>query len=142
MTSTKAVSTREAVLLEPGKGRAYPMGRIAAVFKADGAETENRYSVSEWSLEPHTQGPGAHAHPEDSVFYVIEGTMSVLVGARWTHATRGSFLLIPGGVVHDFENRTGERAALLSFLVPGEFEAEMPGIAAWFTEHPPADAGR
>ena len=58
VTSTKAVSTREAVLLEAGKGRAYPMGRIAAVFKADGAETENRYSVSEWSLEPHTQGPG------------------------------------------------------------------------------------
>ena len=142
MTSTKAVSTREAVLLEPGQGRAYSMGRIAAVFKADGAETENRYSVSEWSLEPHTQGPGAHAHPEDSVFYVIEGTMSVLVGERWTHAPRGAFLLIPGGVVHDFENRTGERAALLSFLVPGEFEPEMPGIAAWFKEHPPRDAGR
>ena len=132
---------REAVLLEPGQGRAYPMGRIGAVFKADGAETQNRYAISEWSLEPHTQGPGPHAHPEDDIFYVIEGTMSVLVGERWTHATEGAFILIPGGIVHDFENRTGERAALLNFSVPGAFEKEMPGIAAWFAENPPKDAG-
>jgi hypothetical protein len=30
---------RRPVLLGPGEGRAYPMGRISAVFKADGAET-------------------------------------------------------------------------------------------------------
>jgi len=65
------------------------MGRISAVFKADGAETASRYSISEWWLEPNTQGPGAHSHPEDDVFYVIEGTMSVLVGEKWTHATQG-----------------------------------------------------
>ena len=37
------------------------MGRIGAVFKADGEETAGRYSISEWWLEPNTQGPGAHA---------------------------------------------------------------------------------
>lgn len=140
MKSTEPASEREAVLLEPGQGRAYPMGRIGAVFKADGAETQNRYAISEWWLEPHTQGPGPHSHAEDDIFYVIEGTMSVLVGERWTHATKGSFVLVPGGVVHDFENRTGERAAMLNIAVPGEFEKEMPGIAAWFAEHPPKDA--
>ena len=31
------------------------MGRISAVFKADDAETESRYSISEWWLEPRTQ---------------------------------------------------------------------------------------
>jgi hypothetical protein len=39
------------------------MGRIAAIFKADGTETQGRYSISEWWLEPRTQGPGAHSHP-------------------------------------------------------------------------------
>jgi hypothetical protein len=34
------------------------MGRIAAVFLADGAETRERHSVSEWGLDPNTQGPG------------------------------------------------------------------------------------
>jgi mannose-6-phosphate isomerase-like protein (cupin superfamily) len=58
------------------------MGRIAAVFKADGIKSESRYSISEWRLEPHTQGPGAHSHAKDDIFYVIEGTMSFLVGER------------------------------------------------------------
>lgn len=131
---------REPVLLEPGQGRAYPMGRIGAVFKADGAETQDRYSISEWWLEPHTQGPGPHSHPEDDVFYVIEGTMSVLVGEHWTQAAKGSFVLVPGGTVHDFENRTDRRAGLLNVSVPGAFEKEMPGISAWFAEHPPKRA--
>jgi mannose-6-phosphate isomerase-like protein (cupin superfamily) len=66
-------SPRKAVILGPGEGRSYPMGRIGAVFKADGTETDSHYSVSEWWLEPHTQGPGAHSHAEDDIFYVIEG---------------------------------------------------------------------
>jgi hypothetical protein len=44
---------RPAVILAPGAGRAYPMGRINALFKADGEETGNRYSISEWWLDPH-----------------------------------------------------------------------------------------
>ena len=118
------------------------MGRIGAVFKADGSESQSRYSISEWWLEPHTQGPGPHAHPEDDIFYVIEGTMSVLVGDEWTHAERGSFVLIPGGVTHDFENRGDVRAAVLNLSIPGAFEPHMPDIAKWFAEHPPGDAGR
>ena len=54
---------RKAIVLGPGEGRAYPMGRISAVFKADGRETGAGYSISEWWLEPHTKGPGAHSHP-------------------------------------------------------------------------------
>ncbi|HEY4083929.1 MAG TPA: cupin domain-containing protein [Burkholderiaceae bacterium] len=132
---------RQALVLGPGEGRAYPMGRISAVFKADEAETQSRYSISEWWLEPHTKGPGPHVHPEDDVFYVIEGTMSVFANGDWTHATRGSLILIPGGTTHDFENRGDVRAGLLNLQVPGPFEPHMPGIAQWFIENPPGHAG-
>ena len=44
--------------------------------------------------------------------------MSVLVGDRWTHAARGSFVLVPGGTTHDFENRGSVRATVLNFSVP------------------------
>ena len=115
------------------------MGRIQAVFKADGDETAGGYSISEWWLEPHTKGPGAHSHPEDDVFYVIGGTMSLLVGDTWIDAGPGSFVLVPGGVTHDFENRSDRRAGILNFS-NGEFESEMPGIAEWFAENPPGDA--
>ena len=134
-------SPRNAVVLAPGEGRAYPMGRIGAVFKADGAETASRYSISEWWLEPHTQGPGAHAHPEDDVFYVIEGTMSFLVDDAWIDAPHGSFVLVPGGATHDFENRGDARAGVLNLSIPGDFEQHMPGIVEWFVEHPPGNAG-
>jgi mannose-6-phosphate isomerase-like protein (cupin superfamily) len=132
---------RAPIVLRPGKGRSYPMGRISALFKADGAETGGRYSISEWWLEPHTKGPGAHSHPEDDIFFVIEGTMSFLLGDEWTHAAAGSFVLVPGGVTHDFENRGSARAGVLNFSVPGEFEEDMPGIVEWFAANPPGKAG-
>jgi quercetin dioxygenase-like cupin family protein len=125
------------VVLAPGEGRRYDMGRIQAVFKADGAETAGGYTISEWWLEPDTTGPGAHSHPEDDTFYVLEGTMSVLVGDEWIDAPKGSFVLVPGGTVHDFENRGETRAGVLNFGSPGNFEQHMPGIAQWFRDHPP-----
>jgi hypothetical protein len=78
MNSHASAGARVGIVLAPGEGRAYPMGRITAVFKADGDETRGAYSIAEWWLEPHTEGPGAHALPEDDVFYVIEGTMKCI----------------------------------------------------------------
>ena len=134
-------SPRKPVVLPPGGGRDYPMGRIRALFKADGAESADRYSISEWWLEPHTLGPGAHSHEEDDVFYVIAGTMSVLVGSEWIDAEPGAFVLVPGGTTHDFQNRGAVRAGILNLSIPGGFEVEMPAIRDWFVEHPPGRAG-
>lgn len=132
-------AARKPIVIQPGGGRDYPMGRIRAVFKADGDETAQAYSISEWWLEPHTKGPGAHSHPEDDIFFVIEGTMSLFVGDHWIDAKQGAFVLVPGGTTHDFENRSDARAGVLNFT-NGEFESAMPGIAEWFAQHPPGDA--
>ena len=141
MTESASRAGRRAVILGPGEGRAYPMGSISAVFKADGAETDQRYSISEWWLDPHKKGPGPHSHSEDDVFYVLAGTMSVLVDTEWVAASAGSFLLVPGDMTHAFENRGSVRAGMLNVSVPGDFEKRMPGIAQWFAEHPPENTG-
>jgi mannose-6-phosphate isomerase-like protein (cupin superfamily) len=140
MVEESVPSQRKPIFLRPGGGRTYPMGRISSVFKADGDETAERYSISEWWLEPNTKGPGAHSHEEDDIFYVLEGTMSILIGDQWVDAPKGSFVLAPAGLTHDFENRTRERAGVLNLSVPGGFEEDMPEIARWFAEHPPGDA--
>ena len=114
--------------------------RLSAVFKADGDETESRCSVSEWWLEPHTKGPSAHQHPEDDMSFVLDGTISFLLGDEWVDATAGSFVLVPGGMPHSFENRTGRRAGFLSISAPGDFEPRMPSIADWFRERADEDA--
>jgi mannose-6-phosphate isomerase-like protein (cupin superfamily) len=136
----EGVVRRAPIFLAPAAGRGYPMGRIRALFKADGDETGGAYSISEWWLEPNTRGPGAHSHDEDDVFFVIEGTMSFLLGEQWVDAPRGSFILAPAGMTHDFENRSSARAGVLNFSCPGNFEASMPSIAEWFAKNPPQDA--
>src|SRR4029079_14531732 len=111
-----------------------------AVFKADGTETGAHYSISEWWLEPHTAGPRPHAHPAGDIFYGLGRAMSVLVGSEWTHAGPGSFVLIPGGVTHDFENRGDVRAGVLTFYGHGTFEDARPEIARWWRDNPPKEA--
>ena len=132
---------RPAIFRLPGEGRRYAMGRIEALFLADRTETKERYSISQWWLDPHTKGPGAHVHDEDDVFFVIEGTMSFLMGDDWVDAPPGSFVLAPGGTTHDFENRGDARAGALNFYLPGPFEQDMPGIVEWFLANPPGQAG-
>ena len=59
---------------------------------------------------------------------------SFLAGDRWIDAARGSFLRIPAGVTHDFENRSGERAGALNLFLPGGFEPMMLAIVDWFVK--------
>lgn len=138
--SIRRAGTRKAIYLLPGEGRRYQMGRIDALFKADNKETSGRYSVSEWWLKANTKGPGAHKHADDDIFFVMQGTMSFRLGHRWIDAPKGAFVLVPGGTIHDFENRTTKKAGVLNFSVPGGFESSMPGIVDWFQKHPPTNA--
>lgn len=127
------------LILRPGEGRHYEMGTIQAIFKADNEETGKKYSVSEWWLEPKSKGPGIHSHEEDDLFYVLEGTMSFFINDKWIDAPKGSFILAPAHVKHDFENRSQVRACVLNFSVPGSFESNMPMIVEWFKKNPPGE---
>src|SRR5690606_40131092 len=65
----------------------------SAIFKADEEETQEKYSISEWWLEPNTEGPGAHEHEEnDEIFYVLEGVTTFLIGDKWIDAEKGTML--------------------------------------------------
>jgi mannose-6-phosphate isomerase-like protein (cupin superfamily) len=112
------------LVLAPGAGRAYAIGPMRGVFKADGPETGDRYCVSEWFVEPRASGPGPHRHEaNEELFVVTEGTMWFLIGEDWIEAPRGTFLRVPAGVTHDFENRSDERAGAFNVFIPGGFEA-------------------
>lgn len=126
------------IVLGPGEGRRYEMGRLRAVFKADGAETGDRYSVSEWLMEPGFEGVGAHSHEaNDEIFFVTAGRPELLVGEEWRAVEAGAFLRIPAGVMHNFRNLSGEPAALMNVFIPGGFETNMPAIVEWFANNPP-----
>ncbi|HRP32928.1 MAG TPA: cupin domain-containing protein [Agriterribacter sp.] len=126
----------DALILPPGQGRVYDCGTMTAVFKADENETAEKYSISEWWLNPGSDGPGAHLHEDnDEVFYVLEGTTSFLIGDKWIDAERGAFVRIPAKTIHDFANRTDKQTGVLNFFIPGGFERNMPAIVKWFEEN-------
>ena len=66
--------------------------------------------------------------------------LSLFIDGQWIDAPKGSFVIAAGGTKHDFENRTSERAGVLNVSVPGDFEPQMPAIAAWFRDRSPSDA--
>lgn len=133
MTDPSALQRPDAIVRLPGEGRHYPCGPMQATFLADGGETGDRYSVSIWRVDPRQPGPGAHSHEaNDELFFVFEGTMTFLVGDRHIDAPSGTFLRIPAGTMHDFENRTDAPAAALNVFIPGGFEASMPAIVEWY----------
>ena len=128
------------LVLNPNDGRSYPMGRMSAVFKADLKETDSTLSVSEWWLEPNTEGPHIHKHPETHLFYVIEGKLTVyLEGKNWFEAEKGSYIFIPGETEHSFENRGDNTVGFMSINTPGGFEENIPHIVNYFEENPLGD---
>lgn len=127
---------QDALILKAGEGRSYKCGDMTAIFKADENETAEKYSISEWWLEPNAGGVGAHHHEDnDEVFYVLEGVVSILVGDKWFEAEKGTFIRVPSRTMHDFKNEKDEHAGLLNFFIPGGFERNMPAIVQWFEEH-------
>lgn len=129
------------LVIAPEDGRTYPMGRMSAVFKADLDETDSTLSVSEWWLEPNTEGPHLHQHPESHLFYVIDGSLSVyLQGKDWFEAGKGSYIYIPGETEHGFENRSDEKVGFISINTPGGFEQSLPHIVNYFEDNPLGDA--
>jgi mannose-6-phosphate isomerase-like protein (cupin superfamily) len=129
-------ANKEAILLKKGQGRKYNLGPMTAIFKADKNETDNKYSVSEWWLEPHSEGPGAHLHENVvQTFYVIEGPLSFFLGDHWIDVEAGTFIRIPENTMHTFANRTNKKAGFINFDIPGGFENEMPSMAAWFANN-------
>jgi len=130
------------LVVPPGEGRRYPMGRMSAVFKADLEETGSALSVSEWWLDPNTAGPHIHKHPEAHLFYILAGSLSVyLEGKDWFEAEKGTYIYIAGDLEHGFENRSAETIGFMSINTPGGFEKMIPSIASYFEENPLGDAG-
>jgi mannose-6-phosphate isomerase-like protein (cupin superfamily) len=123
----------DVILLKKGQGRKYNLGPMTAIFKADADETDNKYSISEWWLDPHSEGPGAHLHENVvQTFYVLEGPVSFFVGDKWIDVEAGTFIRIPENTMHTFANRTDKKTGFLNFDIPGGFEKDMPSMASWF----------
>lgn len=128
------------ICLPQDGGRRYAMGRLTALFKADGAETGERYSGSEWLLDPGQTGVGTHAHEtNDEIYLVLDGNPEFLLDETWTPCPTGTFLRILAVFLHDFRNPGPGPARLFRHFIGDGFERNMPAIMDWFAaREPPA----
>ena len=94
-------------------------GRVA--IKAGSEQTCGRFSQLEFD-DPRGTAPPLHIHHgEDETFYVVSGSVTVLVGDERIEADAGDFVFAPRGTPHAYVV-TSERARMLVTFSPGGVE--------------------
>jgi quercetin dioxygenase-like cupin family protein len=99
------------------------------------------------SYDAGERGAQPHIHLEHvDAFYVLEGEVTFRVGPKLdtVRAGAGTFLMVPPGLVHAFDNDSDATARWLNFHAPSTgFLAWLRGERESFDQvAPPADGGR
>ncbi|MFH9087148.1 cupin domain-containing protein [Streptomyces sp. NPDC017673] len=91
-------------------------------FKLIASDTDARFSLLEWHLDPWQTGPGLHQHNFDEAFYVLEGHVVFQVGEERHVLGPRQLAWMPRNTPHSFSNAGGEPAAGLTVSTPGGLE--------------------
>ncbi len=97
---------------------------------ATGEDTNGAYFFVE-ALVPPGGGPPPHIQTrEEEGFYVLEGKLVFRAGSQRVVAGPGTFINVPKGVPHQFQNESEEIARLVFFFVPSGIEEMFEKMAA------------
>jgi quercetin dioxygenase-like cupin family protein len=115
MTSIK---TPQGYALAAGAGEAlWTMGE-RLVLKATGALTGGALTIFE-DLVAAGGEPPPHLHErEDEAYYILEGSLEVLVGGQTYQAGPGAFVFLPRMVSHHWRVTSAEPVRMLVFFTP------------------------
>jgi quercetin dioxygenase-like cupin family protein len=117
--------------LQPGAGKRVPTligGPIT--FKLTG-ETSGGSMIMFESRPPAGQGPPLHLHQDqDEWLYVLDGEMRFRVDDDVVPAPPGSFVFIPRGVPHCWQNVDSRQGLLICVIAPAGVERFFERFAA------------
>lgn len=111
------------VAVGPGEGRRVrsPIGGDVT-FVLRGEQTSGALAALD-VLVPPGEGPPLHAHrAEDECVYVLGGDLRFKVGDEVTATPAGSFVFIPRGLPHCFQNVGEQEARMLITFAPAGME--------------------
>lgn len=125
-----------AIAMGPGDGQtvANPAGG-GLTYKARSGQTGGALTAWESTAAPR-EGPPLHLHvSEDEFMYVLEGRLRCRLDETDHTAPAGSFVFIPRGVPHTWQNVGEDHARILFVFTPAspgmerffERSAELPG---------------
>ena len=116
------------IFIAPGDGRTIrnPAGGMLT-FMAGSEETGGAVTMWESTAAPG-EGPPLHLHvSEDEILYMVDGDFRVRLEDDLHEAPAGSFVFVPKGVPHTWQN-AGDTPARLAFVfIPGA-----PGMERFF----------
>ena len=108
------------VVVRPGDG--HRVGNVE--FLARSADTP-RFNLAIITIQPRRHGPPAHGHAEDDAFYVLEGELVFTADGKEIVAGPATFVLVPPGVEHTFENRGDAIARFVNVHAPAGFDLRL-----------------
>jgi quercetin dioxygenase-like cupin family protein len=110
-------------IVGPGEGTTIegPVGG-PMTYKLRPEQSGGRQTAFEMRIAPG-EGPPLHKHAnEDETFYVIEGRLRFKLGEEIGQASEGSFVFVPRGTQHCFQNVGSEMARILVSFTPSGME--------------------
>ncbi len=125
-----------AVSVGPGEGTTIvgPVGG-PLTFKVRGEQTGGRLTALE-NVIPPGEGPPLHRHAnEDEAWQILEGELRFRLADDIHHAPAGTFVFVPRGMPHCFQNVGHGPARLLVIFTPAGMErffdrfATLPDVA-------------
>ena len=123
----------EQISVQPSEGGAadHPLGGAVA-FKVRGGETDGSVTAFETVVAPGL-GPPLHEHAnEEETLYVLEGEVRFKLGEEMVSGPPGTFVFVPRGTSHTFQNVGQTPARMLIHFTPSGMErffeefAELP----------------
>ena len=111
------------VIVGPGEGTTIegPVGG-PLTFKARGEQTNDSFTALE-NVIPPGQGPPPHTHANEAeAWYVLERELRFKLDDELYAAPAGSFVFVPPGTPHCFQNVADQPARILVMFTPAGME--------------------
>ena len=121
----------------PGQGTRYTARGSEMTFKAIAASTGGAFSLMERTIPASGRRPPPHRHAGPEGFYILDGSIEMVIDGRSQTGGPGFWALAPAGAAHTFGNAGDTPARLLIIHAPaadGYFEGLQ---RLWASQEPP-----
>ena len=108
----------EQLMLPPGDGLSVenPMGGLLT-FKITSEESDGVLTAIE-TFVVQQEGPPLHVHDQDELIYILAGSLRMKLGDTVREAPAGSFIFIPRGTAHTWQNVGAEPLRFFATIMP------------------------
>lgn len=111
------------VLIKPGEGEKANTDTTFYTRKITKQHTGGAFSSVDAKLKNGFLGAPPHLHQQvDEIMYVIDGTVTVMVGDEVVNVEAGGWHFRPRKIMHCFWNTCGKDAHVIDMFLPGGFE--------------------